>query len=76
MKLNGITLRACCLNCRHYDKDERTAIRYRRQRLPGNPPLFCPEKGIQEGICGKFVPKKSDVLHAIWMAREAANAKG
>ena len=74
MKINGVTLRACCLNCRHYNKDERTALRYRRQHIPGTPPVFCPQKGIEEEICGKFVPRKADVLNAIWRARDKANA--
>jgi len=73
VKLEGVTLRACCLNCRHYDKDERTATRYSLRRIPGPPPVFCPDKGIKEEICGKFLPRKADVLNAIWRAREKAN---
>lgn len=69
-------LRANCLNCRHCDRDERTAHRYNMQRIPGPRPLFCPDKGVQEGICGKFLPRKADVLNAIWRAREKANVSG
>ena len=71
MEINGVTLRACCLNCRHYEKDERAFRRWSLKRIPGAPVLFCPEKGMKEKICGKFVPRKTDVLNAIWRAREA-----
>ena len=73
MKLR-VTLNACCLNCRHYDKDERTAYRYMRQRRQDKPPVFCPEEGIKDGICDKFLPRKKDVQHEIWKAKEFANS--
>lgn len=66
MKLEGIVLRASCLNCRHYNKDENDLHRNARQR-------FCPEHGIKDGICEKFLPYKSYVAHAIWRAKEAIN---
>ena len=72
MKLK-VTLNACCLNCRHYDKDERTAYRYMRQRRQDKPPVFCPEEGVKNGICDKFLPRKKDVQHEIWKAKEFAN---
>ena len=75
MKLR-VTLNACCLNCRHYDKDERTAYRYMRQRRKDTPPVFCPEEGNKDGICDKFLPKKKDVQNAIWKAKEFANPTG
>jgi hypothetical protein len=70
MKLEGVTLRANCHNCRHYNRDERAAYRQMRTLSPTRPPVFCPEKGFREGICNKFVPRKADVQHAIWLARE------
>ena len=75
MKLEDVTLRACCLNCRHYDRDEQTRCRYARERIPGPPPVFCPEKGINEGVCAKFLPRKADLQNAIWRAREKANTE-
>lgn len=73
MRLDGITLKASCVNCRHCDKDENTAYRYWRKRIPGTPPVFCPEKGIKEVVCVKFLPRKKEVMHAIWEARNKAH---
>ena len=76
MKLEKIMLHASCLNCRHYNKDENALHRNMRQRKPPPTKLFCPEHGIKDGICEKFLPYKSDVAHAIWRAKEAMNKDG
>ena len=68
MKLN-VMLRASCLNCRHYNTDERAADRYMRQKRKDAPPVFCPEQGMQDKVCDKFIPKKADVHNAIWRAK-------
>lgn len=73
MKLEVVMLRANCVNCRHYDKDERTAHRHRMRRLPGMPQVFCPIEGIKDNICGKFLPRKADVINAIWRAKDKSN---
>lgn len=73
MKIDGVTLHACCLNCRHYYKDERTAMRYSLRKSSGPPPMFCPQKGIEEEICVKFLPRRADVQNAIWRAKQKAN---
>lgn len=75
MRLPTITIRICCMNCRHRDKDERTAYRFMRRKIQGVPPIFCPEKGVDEKICEKFLPRKDDLRNAIWRARESANTK-
>jgi hypothetical protein len=73
MKLEGITIRANCLNCRHYNRDENAFYKMRRQGKQGNPPVFCPQQGIKDGICEKFVPQRSLVKNLIWRAKNPAN---
>ena len=65
-RMNGILLRACCPNCRHYERDRATHIRHFKNALPGFPKPFCPELGLKDNICDKFVPRRVDVHNAIW----------
>jgi len=72
MELKNVMLKACCNNCRHTNRDENAAYNKMRRKDPTPLKPFCPRKGLDEGVCVKFVPRKTDVAHAIWLARTAS----
>jgi len=68
--MNGIMLRATCLNCRHYERDRAVHRRHYMKNLTGMPKLFCTEIGMKDQICEKFVPIKANVANAIWREKQ------
>ena len=73
MKLEGVTLRANCNNCRHANRDEKRALRALRTMTPASGKPYCPYEGFKEGVCVKFMPYRALVRNAILRAREGLN---